>query len=284
VKNILLIVLTGLTVSVQAQPWSLELFGGISNYQGDLNETRYTFKDSKAAFGIGAGYTFTDHLTFRGMFYYSNLNADDKNNTDPLLISRNLNFSTRIYELGLMAQYHIFSTDNARINPYLVAGVSLFRFNPYTYDTLGTKYYLRPLSTEGQGLADYPDKDPYSLTQFALPFGAGIKFKVSENISIGWEVVLRKTFTDYLDDLSKTYADRDVLLAAKGAKAVELAYRSGELKNGNPVYPDAGTVRGSSKYKDWYYFSGITASFTIPDQTNQGRLKGSKTGCPSSVY
>jgi hypothetical protein len=155
--------------------------------------------------------------------------------------------------------YHILNTEYSRINPYLMAGISLFRFNPYTTDTLGSKYFLKPLSTEGQGLSMYPERKNYSLLQFAIPFGAGVKFTVTESISIAWEIGLRKTFTDHLDDVSTTYVDAAALLAERGPKAVELAYRGGEVKTGNPVYPVDGTVRGGQDFKDWYYFSGITA-------------------------
>lgn len=264
----------------------IEIFAGTANYQGDLLEKRYTFQGSKLAMGAGLSYALTSHFTVRGMFMYGDINADDKNNKDPFLINRNLNFRTSVLELGVPAQYHILNTEFNRFNPYLMAGLSLFRFNPYTYDTLGTKHYLKPLSTEGQGMAAYPDKKNYSLTQFAIPFGAGIKFSVNESIAIAWEIGLRKTFTDYLDDLSGFYVDQATLLAERGPKAVELAYRGGEVKTGSPVYPADGTVRGGADQKDWYYFSGIIATIKIndPKGRNYRGSRGSKTSCPGPVY
>lgn len=79
---------------------------------------------------------------------------------------------------------------------------------------------------------------------------------------MGVEFGVRKLFTDYLDDVSTTYVDQNLLLLNRGAKAVELAFRGGELKNG-ATYPADGTQRGGNKAKDWYYFTGITASFRI---------------------
>ncbi len=120
--------------------------------------------------------------------------------------------------------------------------------------TSGQKFYLRPLRIEGEGFSDGVKN--YNLTQFAIPFGGGIKLSLSDNINVGVELGLRKLFTDYLDDISKLYLDQNSLLNARGAKAVELAYPGNELKNGTP-YPPAGTIRGRSKHKDWYYFKAL---------------------------
>ncbi len=163
------------------------------------------------------------------MLSYGKISADDKNNTEPSLIARNLNFTSAITELSVVGQLYLFNSYKSRINPYVMAGIAVFRHNPYTFDAQGEKFFLKPLGTEGQGLSRYPDKSPYSLTQFAFPFGGGIKFAVTEAISIGWEIGARKTFTDYLDDVSGTYADQAALLAGRGPKAVELAFRTPEI-------------------------------------------------------
>ena len=121
----------------------------------------------------------------------------------------------------------------------------------------------------------YPDKT-YALTQFAIPFGGGLKFAVTENLRFGIELGFRKLFTDYLDDVSTNYVDSATLLNARGPVAVELAYRGDEVGGGN--YPTAGRQRGSPKFKDWYYLTGIRISYVI----NKGRgRKGNALGCPS---
>ena len=143
---------------------------------------------------------------------------------------------------------------------------------------------LKPLSTEGQGLVAYPNRDPYSLTQFAIPFGAGIKFAINESISLAWEIGLRKTFTDYLDDLSTSYVDEATLLAERGPLAADLAFRGDELKNTPGSYPADGTVRGGPDFKDWYYFSGITASYNLPFGNSHRDNKKGSTECPKPVF
>lgn len=283
-------ILTGacllLTLNTIAQSWGVEAFVGMSNYQGDLQEKKYTFNQSRLAFGLGLSYAIDNHFVIRGALATGKIAADDKKNTDPQLINRNLNFQSQIVDFSLVGQFHLFNLYKSRINPYLLAGLAVYRHNPYTFDTLGTKYFLKPLGTEGQGLSRYPDKAPYSLTQFAIPFGGGIRFAVTEALSISWEISARKTFTDYLDDVSGRYADRATLLSGRGAKAVELAFRTPEIKSGVTPYPAEGTIRGGSKYKDWYYFSGITITYRLVpynELTFNGK-KGANTGCPKSVY
>ncbi|MDE3182372.1 MAG: hypothetical protein KGM16_03035, partial [Bacteroidota bacterium] len=128
-------------------------------------------------------------------------------------------------------------------------------------------------------------RNNYSLTQFSIPFGAGVKMPLSENINVGFEIGYRKLFTDYLDDVSKTYVDPNLLLARRGAKAVELSYRGGELKTGSTVYP-VGGQRGNPSSKDQYYFTGLTLSFRLGNSlfgNGGGSGKNSEWDCPKNV-
>lgn len=149
-----------------------------------------------------------------------------------------------------------------KFTPYAYGGIAGFHFNPYTYNARNEKVFLQPLSTEGQGLADYPDRKPYRLNQIAAAFGGGFKFVLSNCTGISLEFSQRKTFTDYLDDVSTSYVDQNKLLAAKGQQAVDLAYRGDEVHN-PALYPPDGEQRGTPTEADWYYFIGITADVRI---------------------
>jgi hypothetical protein len=283
-KNLLIAFILVTPMFCSAQRLHLNLFGGFTNYQGDLQEKPLTFEQANGGFGAGLKYDLTQHFALRSGFMYGKASADDKRNSNAALQQRNLNFESRIIEGNLMLEYTLFDMEAKRFSPYAFAGVAVYRFNPYSYDTLGSKIYLRPLSTEGQGLDAYADRKPYKLTQMAIPFGGGVKLRLSDNVIIAYEIGLRKLATDYLDDVSKSYVDENLLLAARGSKAVEMAYRGDELKNGNPVYPDAGILRGGEKQKDWYYFQGINLSIGL----NLGKLSGprirrSSVDCPDGV-
>ncbi|MBC6489516.1 DUF6089 family protein [Flavihumibacter stibioxidans] len=287
-RKFLLVLVAVFPLSLMAQRWHITGFGGISNYQGDMQEKRITTNQAHGAFGLGAQYDLSGHVSVKGGLMYGTISGDDKFNKQEDLRKRNLNFTSRLLEGNLMAEFRLFDLDEKRLTPYVFAGIAVFGYDPYTYDTLGNKHYLQPYGTEGQGLSTYPDRKPYNRVQVALPFGGGIKFRLNDQVTLGYEIGLRKTFTDYLDDLSKSYVDYNTLLAEKGPVAVELAYRGDELKDGNPLYPADGTTRGGEKVKDWYYFQGITIGYRLFGGRNEfrGGAKGSgrQLDCPRNIF
>ena len=275
-KKILVIIILATPLASISQRLHLNLFGGFSNYMGDLQDRPLTFDQSNGSFGAGLQYDVTNHFSVRSGFMYGKVSAQDKFNK-PSLQARNLSFESKILEGNILIDYNLFDLSFRKFTPYFFTGIGLYHFNPYASDSLGAKVFLKPLSTEGQGLSQYPDRKPYNLTQFSVPFGAGIKLRVSDNVILGYEIGMRKLFTDYLDDVSTTYVDESALLAGSGTKAVEMAYRGDELKNATTSYPVNGTTRGGAKQKDWYYFQGVTISIGL----NTG--SASRTACPVRV-
>jgi hypothetical protein len=269
-----------LAVTGTAQNLHVTVFGGFSNYQGDLQDKRFTLKQSHAAFGAGFLYEITERLYARANVTFGKISGDDKYNNKN--IARNLSFSSPITDIHLGLEYAILNPYEHTLSPYVFAGISNYSFKPSALDTSGRKVYLQPLSTEGQGF--YQGRKVYKLNQFAIPFGGGVKFSLSENIRVGVEVGLRKTNTDYLDDVSTTYVDQAILLANRGQLAVDMAFRGDELKNTAQAYPADGSQRGG-KSKDWYYFSGINLSFRLgANKAGGANGRGGKfqTGCPTN--
>ncbi len=264
-----------------AQKLQLDLFGGFSNYQGDLQDKNFTTQQAKGAVSLGLRYNITNRFALRTNLSYAAVTADDKYTRQADLHARNLNFHTKITEANLLLDYNLLNLNYHRFSPYVFAGVAVFHYNPYTYDSLGAKVYLQPLSTEGQGLS--ANRKSYRLTQLAIPFGGGIRWRFTDNITLSYEIGLRKTNTDYLDDVSTTYVDQATLLAAKGAKAVEMAWRGGELKSGVTAYPAEGTIRGGSRFKDWYYFSGVSISIGLGKRRGFHGSDNGRTDCPKPV-
>jgi hypothetical protein len=264
---------------LQAQRWHINVTGGVSNYSGDLQSKNYTFDQSYFAYGVGAQYDITPNFSVISNINFLKVGASDQYNK-PDLVFRNLSFQNNITEWNLVGEYTFMDITQKKFSPFLFAGIAIFHNNPYAYDTLGQKIYLKPLSTEGEGLSQYPGQKPYSQTQFSIPIGGGIKFRVSETVVLAYEIGFRKTFTDYIDDVSTFYVDKTTLQNAKGPVAVEMAYRANELKGGNQTYPASGTKRGSSKYNDVYYYTGIRVSIALINYKNYGR---GRTDCPTNV-
>ncbi len=258
----------------------LGVFGGLSNYQGDLVDKIY--QAPRAAIGITAGYEISGRFNFRAGLTLAKVAGADSLNEKDYLRMRNLSFQSPITELSVTGEFNTLNMDIHRWSPYLFGGLALFRFNPYTFDQNGNKVFLQPLGTEGQGLAGYESSNLYARTQLAIPFGGGIKFNVSDQFRIALEVGMRKLFTDYLDDVSGNYADPADLLANRGPLSVDLSYREDEMPGGNAIYPSKGDQRGSPKYKDYYYFTGLHLIYRLPE--GSGGSRGSRKsgyGCPT---
>lgn len=280
-----------LLFSLSGPAWSQEtdtratisLYSGMINYQGDLNPNSFTFHHSNFSAGLIIRKPLNRWFTARGSFLTGKLTAADRWNRD-YLKPRNLSFTTSITEATIALEITIFDEVNSRLTPYMYGGISFFHFNPWAYDQAGTKTFLKPLSTEGQGLSEYPEQKPYALYQWALPFGGGIKYAVSEGFRIGLDFSQRKTFTDYVDDVSSHYVDASILEQARGRKAIEMAYRSDELPGGRPDFPAQGEQRGTPSEMDWYYYFGMTFEIKLSEVGNVfdvfGSNKGKGQGCP----
>lgn len=268
----------------EAQRLHLDVYAGVSNYQGDLQDAVFTLKNSKPAFGIGLTYDLTNHFALRGSLNIAKVEGDDaQNKAGKGTELRNLNFKSNITEGNLALQYNILDISEYGFTPYVFVGAAVYKFNPYTtVDSSDAKIYLQPLRTEGQGLAEYPDRKPYKLTQFAIPFGGGIKLALTENIEAGFELGFRKLFHDYLDDVSTNYADPVILASNVSPLSADLAFRGDELPNGI-TFPGAGEQRGNPKLKDWYYITGLRLSFLLGNGNGGGR-KSRGTGCPTNIY
>jgi len=281
-KNLFLLLLS-LPLFASSQDFHFSARAGMMGYSGDLKKNAFSFSQSKPMVSLGARYDLTEHIMARSYFTYSAVKASDKKGSG-FMLQRNLDFTSKILDWEIGAQYNILNLNEHWWTPYVFAGVGIYHFNPYTVDTLDRKTFLKPLSTEGQGFAaGVPD---YKLTQFSIPLGFGVDYLLGEDHRIGLEFSYRKLFTDYLDDVSNRYMAEADLLNARGANAVDFAYRGDEV--GNLQYPAGGAVRGNPKSKDGYYYIAFTYTFRFwfnkYKQTSgiPGGKRDRKVGCPSS--
>ena len=149
---------------------------------------------------------------------------------------RNLSFKSDISEAYLALEiyptvfFERYEGLQGKLRPYLLGGVGMYHFNPKTIDDNGKTVELAPLHLEGQGFTEYPDSKPYKLTQKNLLMGFGLKYYIKEKIYVGFEVLHRKLFTDYVDDVSHKYYIDPIyfdkyLSPADAVEARQLYYR-----------------------------------------------------------
>jgi hypothetical protein len=236
-------------------------------------------------------------LGFRLSLNYGHIEGDDglikgKGGDEETRLARNLNFRSIIMEGTLMAEVYptVFLEDEpddvmGRLRPYGLIGLGVYHFNPqgsYVNPATGETVWvnLQPLHTEGEGFPEYPDRKNYSLTQLNIPMGAGIKYFFSEDLNVSFEVIHRKLFTDYVDDVSSRYVDPNLFSKylspsqAVIAKAISNKSASGYNTPGYGV----NERRGDPHQNDAYFTAGFTVAFRINGSSSE-RWRNS-THCP----
>jgi hypothetical protein len=235
---------------------------GAAHYFGDLN-TRAKLNRPKPAATLFFRKNFGNYVALRVAGSFAQLGYSDTYNThNETMLSRNLSFNTNVWELALQGDFNFYrflpGDPGLNFTPYVTFGAGIFNYDPYAF--LGDeKYFLRPLGTEGQGSALYPDRKQYSAMAVSVPLGVGVKYSLNERLNIGFEVLHRFTNTDYLDDVSLTYVESDVFPSmpdGSASPAMLLADRSYEV--GDPI-GIKGRQRGNSRQKDQF----VTAIFYI---------------------
>ena len=240
-----------------------EVVAGISQYNGDLTQQAVSLKRIKPALGFNVRYNSGDLLDIKVGLLFARVGADDKDNNRKDYQARNLSFTTNIQELNVCAEFNLVDPEVYLQIPYVFAGIGVFHFNPFTYDNEGNKTYLHPLSTEGQGLPEYPSRKPYSLYQFCIPFGAGFKIKTTEKWQLSYEFGYRYLITDYLDDVSKTYADPAAFPPnPDGSPSIAFLLQDRSYETGTPIGVK-GQQRGYSQNKDQFTTALFYISFNL---------------------
>jgi len=271
--------------ALSAQYLDAGLLVGGSNYLGELssNSSSVYLKETNLTAGAFARYNINHLLSLGLHFNYATVSGADRNSGNEAIISRNLDFRSDIYEVGLIGEFNILGYQpynyTATFSPYLFGGIAYYKFNPQG-ELNGQLYDLQPLGTEGQGLNAFPDRTPYKLNQFAVPFGLGVKYTLTESINIGLQAGARKLFTDYLDDVSLTYPG-NITFIAEGVGDLPAQLSDKSL---NSFGDNSGQARGDAQPNDWYFIIGFTISYNFLDNGligGRGRGKKSKTGCPT---
>ncbi|MFT5834448.1 MAG: hypothetical protein ACI97N_002087 [Cognaticolwellia sp.] len=258
----LLIVLCCPFISFGQGSLDLGIFAGLSTYGGDLTESDIEITEMNPAFGVIGRYHVKSWLVLRGNLMLGTITGNDLNASSIGRRRRNLSFRSSIYELSVTPEFNIYTFNlksKQSFTPYFMIGAGVFYYNPKAlYE--GEWVDLQPLGTEGQGLPGYESK--YNLVDFAIPYGFGLKFQVSNKATIGLEFISRYTFTDYLDDVSTVYPDNDVLVITNGVLAATLSDRTSEY-TGIPSQRQENAPRGGSEFKDYYHFIGATVTINI---------------------
>lgn len=286
---------------------------GPSNFLGDLGgnggKGAAFLKDNmisltKFMTGFHLGYRASEFINFRLSGTIGKVQGADslitgKGGLEEARKARNQHFRSDIKEGFIAAELYpttLFEYDPAdilhRFRPYALLGVGVFHFNPQAqYQAAdGSKIWvdLKPLRTEGQGMPAYPDRKEYSLTQINIPYGVGVKYFITQNLALSFEIINRKTFTDYIDDVSTNYISNEDFYAffgdgtEKAKQAIQMANKSA-FANGESYRPGfgIGSKRGTPTNNDAYYASSLKISIRLGRNEQYSEYgRGGNLRCP----
>jgi hypothetical protein len=234
---------------------------GLSYYTGDLNSTHFNSTKPAASFIVRRN--LDRRFSVKAEISVLSVKADDRTSEDSIKLDRGLHFRSSIQELSSQIEFNFlpYEVGNVLYNwtPFIFSGISIYNFNPQAENSLGQWIDLQPLGTEGQGTTAYPDRKKYPRTQVAIPMGGGVKLSISDRLNLILSFSARKTYTDYLDDVSTTYP------------GVPIEFNSASIEMSDPTSSHLkDKQRGNELKNDWYYYTGFTISF---------RLNGNTKGC-----
>lgn len=294
-KRLLLLLILILPLAAMSQrnkryKWEACIGLGASNFLGDLGGANQVgtnglrdleFSLTKPAVSVNARYRKGRFWGYKGGFYWGTVSGYDYLTTERYRHNRNLHFKSNIFEFSAMGEFyltkerpgHIYKYKNLKgwkhidMQVYLMGGIGVFYYNPKAVWG-GTWIPLQPLGTEGQGVK--PGTKKYSRVSMCIPVGIGLKYALDRRWSIGLEVVMRKTFTDYIDDVSTVYYDPVEIGNANGSMGAAAMFLSnptnGEITaaNNEGIDPTGiGQQRGDATDNDSYMFVHFTVNYKI---------------------
>lgn len=198
----------------------IAFFYGQSYYLGEINHVTQ-FKQMKNAFGGFYRHNFNLRYSLRGNVYYGSLGADDASSPYKYNLLRDQSFSLNLLDIGLQAEFNFL--------PYITTSYK-YKFSPYV--TAGLSYRTIFSNTSAKNGVN-------------IPFGIGLKYNLTQKISMGFEWVIRKTFADDMDGLTE-YPENPLLV---------------EFLNNQTA---AKFRQTSTLYRnDYYVFTGFFLSYKI---------------------
>jgi hypothetical protein len=260
------------------------------NYFGDITPKpsipSLRFGATRPNLGVTITHRFTPIISGRAGLSYGRITgsdnkAADQNDSDAKYrYNRNMNFRNDIAELSFVGIVDLIPNRNNYIKrpdfvPYVFGGVAGYAGNPkgeVTDDnrsglSKGSFIALQPLKTEGKS---------YNKAGIAIPFGVGARYKLNKSFDLGFEIGFRKTFNDYLDDVSTNYVASRESLSSEAAKYFGWDITGGGTSGVSGTWEEtnqAGYKRGESKDDDWYVQAGFTLNYILAPRVKSPKFR-----------
>ena len=301
-RNSLFVLCIFLSTNATSQyNWDWAVHAGASNYLGDIGGTDQARRDfiydvkldqTRYVFGAHLRYKASRTFAITAQFMYGRIQGWDKDTEYGPRRARNLNFKNNIKELSIRGEYTLYSDNDlggrGYYNPdfrfYGFLGLAAVMHNPQGYLYEGNKdfeegwYSLRKLTTEGQD-------NPYSAFTMAIPMGMGVYFTHIKKYRFGWELGYRISLSDYLDDISDSYAPNNEISSELGQalanqttpEIIDAVFgNSGEIYNYHyaPGYDGSyRNPRGINNYNDGYVFTSLSFGMVVQQKSRYSKAR-----------
>ena len=264
--------------------------GGLNKVGTDYSLADLEFSMTRPAASIAYRYKFAKNFNVHASFNYLLVSGDDKLTLEPFRNNRNLNFKSNIFEAAVRAEVSLFN--NKTKHRYSIKntlsrrqkgqkweyiafiGIGAFYFDPKgKHPVTGDWISLYPLRTEGQGLPGAPKK--YSRFSISIPMGVAARVVIKREWSVGIEFNYRKTFTDYIDDVStQYYPDRQLQASTYGINSVIMADPSlGTIPTATMPNADGTGAQRGDKEKDSFIGVQVTVGRFIKSKRGKSKLR-----------
>ncbi|WP_200974622.1 DUF6089 family protein [Echinicola sp. 20G] len=231
----------GISNKAKAQQNEYGLGLGVATYSGDIIRRL----DPKQ---LGLQGTFFGRRNFDNVWSLrygvsiAGLNAADSiRPLDAMAAARNAYFKGLLVEGHVVMEYHFLD--------YL-APHSTVRYSPYGFLGFGYSMFF----ADGQSFQGDPTDTDYSLSTPVIPFGLGVKYRLKERLFLALEFGFRPTVSDFLD---KIEYNENYIPRFPDPNYVP------DPNNPDDTPPVYGLNYGNKSDKDWYYFLGVTLSYSF---------------------
>ena len=240
--HIILLLYTSITSLCQTpySSWELGIFGGGSYYLGEISQTH--FIPIELSFGPRLRYNYDQRIGIKGSLNIGQISANDANSNNSFQIDRNFSFTSQLIEGALIGEFNFFpysalDSKSKLSTPFIFLGIGYVKHNPKS-QLNGVLLSTNSLQTEGVN---------FKTNIFSVPIGVGYKLRVNRfGFEFSWGI--RKTNSDYLDDVSTNFLD------------ASNSYSSSQANLSNTTqYENIGNIKRGDRYNnDWYVFTGLT--------------------------
>jgi len=238
---------------------------GSSTYYGELSNPGTLIK-LQPNFNVGIQKFVSPRVIVHAEFNWFVLQGSDAQANSSARKMRGLSFRSNCYEFSTTGAINLFANGNRyyrreSINFYAFTGIGLLYFNP-TGTYKGKTYSLEPLHTEGVS---------YSRVVPVIPVGLGARLRIGPNTNVVLEGGYRKTFTDYLDDVSNKYtAPSSNPVVAYFQNPNNPSYNPGATGSETNTF-NAGSKRGDPKHTDSYFLLNVKVEYYLPSGNGEKR-------------